>query len=284
VRVRIHDTALGLRVPAKVPRAALPDGYLHYQTLGSGPPLLALLPLSSGPLGVRATLSRLARAFTVVTHDPRGTGDSSPAPDDLSIDTQTRDAMELLRGIGIERTRVLAHSTGCGVGITLAARHSARVERLVLVSPWTHGDPYLSAMQRLRQAAVRSLDPEQYARFNAAILFPPDFRREHQRAFDRLAREARAGSEAGEAFARRLDAILAFDARPLLADVRCPTLVAAARDDQLMPHWFATAVFEGIPGARALWLEHGGHMLLETRSDALLAGLLSFLQARAGAG
>ena len=267
-----------------MPRATFADGYLHYRVRGSGPPLLALLPLSSGPLGVDDLLSGLAAEFTLITHDPRGTGDSSPAPGSPSIDGQARDVAALLDELGIEQASVLAHSTGCGVGISLAATQPAAVTRLALVSPWTHGDPFLTSMQRLRQAAVRCLAPEQYARFNAAILFPPDFRREHQRGFDRLAREAKAAPDAGEVFVRRLDAILAFDARPLLADIGCPTLVAAARDDQLMPEWFATAIVAGIAGARAVWLERGGHMLLETRGDDLLPELLAFLGGPPGCG
>ena len=61
--------------------------------------------------------------------------------------------------------------------------------------------------------------------------FHPGFRREHEDGFERLAREARTDAAAAEVFARRLDAILAFDARPLLQRIRCPTLVCAAHDE-----------------------------------------------------
>ena len=43
-----------------------------------------------------------------------------------------------------------------------------------------------------------------------------------------------------------------------------------------MPPWFAESIIDGIEQARALWLERGGHMLLETRGEALVAGLLDF--------
>lgn len=259
-----------------VPALDLADGRLSFRTQGSGPPLLALLPLSSGPLGIAAALSALAERFTVITYHPRGTGDSSPAPADLSMTSQAEDALALIDHLGVESLRVLAHSTGCGVGVVLAAHHAGRVPQLALVSPWSHGDAFLTSMQRLRQAAVRTLDAEQYTRFNAAILFPPWFRREHENGFERLAREARSDAAGAEVFARRLDAILAFDARPLLEHVRCPTLVCAAHDDQLMPPWFAETIIDGIEQARALWLDRGGHMLLETRGEAVVAGLLEF--------
>ena len=259
-----------------MPRIELPDGHLSYATCGTGPPLLAVLPAAAARSESPPALDALARHFTVITHDARGSGDSSPAPGEISVAGQTADAVALLDGLGIRSTAVLAHSTGCGVGVSLAAHHGERVSRLALVSPWTHGDPFLTAMQRLRQCAVRTLDAQQYARFNAAILFPPAFRREHQAGFDRLAAQAQANDAEAEAFTRRLDAILAFDARPLLAGIHCPTRVIAARDDQLMPPWFAEAMVDGIEGAVGVVLDDGGHMLLETRREAILEVLEPF--------
>ena len=50
-------------------------------------------------------------------------------------------------------------------------------------------------------------------------------------------------------------------------------------EEGLMPPWFAEAMIEGVAQAQALWLERGGHMLLETRGDDLVPRLLDFLGA-----
>jgi pimeloyl-ACP methyl ester carboxylesterase len=109
------------------------------------------------------------------------------------------------------------------------------------------------------------------------VLFPPEFRRQHEAGFTRLAEEAASRPHDAEAFARRLAAILAFDARPLLQTISCPTLVMTARDDQLMPPWFAEEAAAGISNARLVTLDGGGHMLLETRKDKIVDEVTRFL-------
>ena len=187
----------------------------------------------------------------------------------------------MMRAVGFERAHLVCHSTGCGIGQAVAAAHPEQVLSLVLTSPWTHGDDYLTTMQNLRKAAARDLDPVQYQRFNAALLFPPEFRREHATAFERMALDARGQRADAADFARRLDAILAFDARALWASIRCPTLVLSARDDQLMPSWFAADAAAGIAGARLTLFDGGGHLLPETRTGEFVDAVLAFLaQAR----
>lgn len=132
-------------------------------------------------------------------------------------------------------------------------------------------------MQNLRIAAARALAPTPYAQFNAALLFPPEFRRAHQSGFDQMAASAPAKPQDADAIARRLTAILAFDARPLLPTIRCRTLAITARDDQLMPTWFAAEVARLIANAQLMELDGGGHMILETRAADVTSAVLSFL-------
>ena len=152
--------------------------------------------------------------------------------------------------------------------MALAATHGRRVASLALVNPWTYGDAHLCTMQRLRVAAARALGPADYSRFNSALLFPPEYRRRHEVGFAELAAGAR--PQDADAIERRLEAILAFDARPLLTHISAPTVVVSARDDQLMPGWFATEAAAALPVAALAELDGGGHMLPETRTTELL--------------
>lgn len=259
--------------------AKIDGGEVTYQTTGSGPPLALLLPQSTGPAGRQAFIDALAKHHSVLTYDPRGMGASSSAPEDISMSAQAADVLELLDALGLDQVSVLGHSTGCGIALSLAARNPERVRAMVLATPWTYADQHLSTMQNLRVAAARVLDPQQYERFNAALLFPPQFRRADQAGFDRLAAAAPAHPQDADSIARRLNAILAFDARPLLPTIQCPTLVAAAIDDQLMPAWFAAEAAAEISGAQYLEFDGGGHMLLETRTAELASAVLEFLRA-----
>lgn len=257
-------------------------GTLSYELAGQPldarkPPVALLLPQSSGPVGLGPFIERLAERHAVITYDQRGTGGSSPMPDEMTMATQAGDVVALLDAIGTRHATLVCHSTGCGIGLAVAARHADRVARLILASPWTHADAHLSTMQNLRIAAARALDPVQYARFNAALLFPPEFRRAHQAAFERLAEAAVDRPQDAGVIERRLNAILAFDARPVLPTIGHDALIMAAGDDQLMPIWFAREAAGLLGAAELVELDGGGHMILETRATEVADAVLRFL-------
>ncbi len=251
-----------------------------YETTGHGAPLVLLLPQSTGPTGRRMLVDTLAQHYTVITYDQRGTGGSSSAPDTMSIAMHAEDVAGLIKTLRVNRASLLCHSTGCGIGLSVAARYPEWIGALVLAAPWTHADAHLTTMQNLRKAAASALAPKAYAHFNAALLFPPEFRRTNEAGFNRLAAEAVTRPHDATAIARRLDAILAFDARPLLSAIQSETLVAVAVDDQLMPPWFAANIGHGIAKAELVEFDGGGHMLLETRTAEFAAVVLAFLARR----
>lgn len=159
-----------------------------------------------------------------------------------------------------------------------ATHHPNRVKRLVLAAPWTHGSAEFQQIQRLRQAAARSLDPESYAQFNALVLYSPDYRRDHASRLEALAFQARRRPQDVHGIVARLDAILAFDARPYYPRIACPTLVMGAQDDLIMPVWFAVEAARAISDAQLVVLNGGGHMFPESRTSEFLEAALPFLQ------
>ena len=257
--------------------ADIGDGSIAYRLVGQGAPLLLMLPQSSGPQGVGGLIGNLAQRFRVISYDQRGTGASSPSTGNYAIQQQAVDAIALLDAMGVEKVGLIGHSTGCGIALAMASAAPDRVAALVLAAPWSHADQHLTTMQSLRMAAARALDPETYAHFNAALLFPPAYRRKFADEFAHLAAQAREHPHQPDVIERRLRAILAFDARPLLNRVQCRTLAIAARDDQLMPAWFAHEIADGIAAAECIELETGGHMILETCAEDVAAMAAAFM-------
>ncbi len=257
-----------------MPLARIDGGDIHYDESG-GAALAVLLPQSSGPVGIGPFLGRLAARFRVIRHDRRSAPAATPAG--MTMAGRADELAAFLDALGIDRAHLFCHSTGCGVGLALAAARPDRVAGLVLANPWSHGDAHLTAMQRLRVAAARALDPYRYAWFNASLLFPPDYRRAHAGAFEAQARNA--APQDADRIEARLEAILAFDARPLAPGLACPTLVATAADDRLMPPRFGAELAALIPAAVHRALDGGGHMLPETRAGALAGAVADFLGA-----
>ena len=260
-----------------MPMATTATGGIAYTKAGSGAPLVLCLPQSGGPIGVGPFVEALAESFTVIRYDQRGTGGSAPPQDPTAVTMHDRaqEVAELLGALQIPKAYLFCHSTGCGIGLAFAHAWPDKAEKLVLAAPWEYGDPFITMMQNLRIAAARALNPQDYATYNASLLFPPAYRREHAEGF--AAQAASASPQDPDQIASRLQAILAFDSRTVTPDIQTPALVISSDDDQLMPNWFGRDIAASMPNASYEEIHGGGHMLPETKT-AVMAGLVkSFL-------
>jgi haloacetate dehalogenase len=105
---------------------------------GSGPPLLLLHGHPQTHAIWHRVAPALAQHFTVVACDLRGYGDSSKPPGDqdhanYSKRTMALDALSVMRALGFEAFRVLAHDRGARVAHRLAADHPQAVLRMALL-------------------------------------------------------------------------------------------------------------------------------------------------------
>jgi pimeloyl-ACP methyl ester carboxylesterase len=69
------------------------------------------------------------------------------------------------------------------------------------------------------------------------------------------------------------------DARPLLPEIRVPTLVIAGSDDQLIPLAEARAMAEAIPGAQLAVIPDAGHLAPLEQSVNTSRVIREFLEA-----
>ncbi|ANQ83139.1 haloacetate dehalogenase [Azoarcus olearius] len=105
---------------------------------GDGPPLLLLHGHPQTHAIWHKVAAQLARHFTVVASDLRGYGDASrPASTGdharYSKREMAADQVALMRALGHDRFRVLAHDRGARVAHRLAADHPQAVSRMVLL-------------------------------------------------------------------------------------------------------------------------------------------------------
>jgi pimeloyl-ACP methyl ester carboxylesterase len=77
-------------------------------------------------------------------------------------------------------------------------------------------------------------------------------------------------------------AVRAYDARPRIAEIKCPTLVITGEDDRLTPAKWGEALAAAVPGARHARIAHCGHMPMHERPDELSAVISEFLSAFPG--
>lgn len=108
---------------------------IAYDVVGSGPCLLMVAGTGyPGATWWPETIELLARSFTVVTYDHRGTGATTGPTGAFSTRTLAEDAVGLLRVLDLGPATVLGHSMGGRVAQWMALDGSDQVSRLVLAA------------------------------------------------------------------------------------------------------------------------------------------------------
>ncbi len=257
---------------------------------GSGPPLVktaAWLTHVESDLTSpfdRALIDELSPRFRLVRYDARGCGLSQRRVDDVSLDAWVRDLEAVVDALALESFPLLGISQGAAIAIAYAARHPERVSRLLLMGGFATS--YLSTGKpdpKVKEEAETLLkivelgwggDQPAFRQVFAAK-FRPDATAEQWREFDELQR----ATVAPEMAARYLRALFDVNVKELAGQVRCPTLVAHARGDQMVRFEQGRRLATLIPGARFVPLDGNNHIPYEGEPawDALKQEMRAFL-------
>jgi aminoacrylate hydrolase len=262
-----------------MPTVSIGDAELYYEDAGHGPALM----LVSGLNGVGSfwghQVGELQRHFRVVTHDHRGTGQSSHSRIRYSVDQMADDVLRLMDRLGIARAHFVGHSTGGAIGQTIAVDHPDRLETLVLSATWAGPDPYFRRLFEMRREVLVTLGVEAYLRSSVLVLGPPWWVSANDAAIAEEHRRAAAAAAPVEVLTSRIDAIMAFDRRARLSEIHTPTLVVVATDDMVTPRFYSDELAARIPGAKLVVLDGGGHFAPQVTPAPYNAAVGAFLRA-----
>src|SRR6266545_5108685 len=114
----------------------VPGARLYYERRGTGP-LLLLIGSPMDSTGFAGLASALAGGYTVVTYDPRGTGNSSreDSTADVTPEQQAGDVHRLLSVLGGGPAYVFGSSGGAVVGLAMVTAFPGQVRALVAHEP-----------------------------------------------------------------------------------------------------------------------------------------------------
>lgn len=261
---------------------------IAYACTGEGRPLVKTanwlnhLELDwTGPVWGRL-FAALSRGRKLVRYDERGNGLSEWAIDEISFDAFVTDLETVIDAVGLEQFDLLGISQGCAVSIAYAARHPERVRKLVLLggyaAGWRH---FADEEEAARREAVTVLAEHGWGQDNPVYrqlfsqTFIPSATHEELDWFNEFQRQTASPANA----VRFLKVFADIDVRPLLAQIRCPTLVLHARADQRVPLAQAMALAAGIKGARLVTLDTDNHVPLsrEPATEQIIACIEEFL-------
>ena len=265
-----------------MPKASIGDAELYYEEHRRGPVIM----LVSGLNGVGAFWARqvpdFARDFRVVVHDHRGTGQSTHSRIRYSVEQMAGDVLRLMDRLGISSAHLVGHSTGGAIGQVIAQDHPDRLQSLVLSATWPGPDPYFRRLFESRKQTLRASGIEAYLAGSALMLAPPWWISANDALLAEQHRVAAAAAAPVEVIESRIDAIVAFDRRARMREIRLPTLVVVAADDVITPLFYSRELADGVPGAKLVVLDGGGHFVPNIFPDQYNATVGGFLRSVIG--
>ena len=267
--------------PPPVRHATVAGRRVAYREAGAGPGLLLLHGVGSGSASWAAQLASLARRRRVIAWDAPGYGESDllPGAAPRAADYAAA-ALGLADALGLERFVLLGHSLGGIMAAALAARHPARLERLVLSAPAAgYGkapDPEREARIGPRLSEMALLGPAGLADKRARNLLAPNAGPEaiaHVRA---VMAELRP-----DGYAQACQLLGGADIFEDLRAIATPTLVMCGNADAITPEAGCRRIAAAIAGARYQTLRGVGHASYVEDPPQYDAALLGFLEGAA---
>ena len=260
--------------------------YLAYQTIGAGN--RDLLEIGGFITHVEQIwedpdflgfVDQLSRAGRVTVYDKRGLGLSDRVGTTPSLAEHVSDALAVTRATGAVRTIVLAVSDGAPIAITLAVQHPEQVAGLVIYG----GQP----------TGVQSADypwgltPAQYQRWIAKLVsrwgepvnleyFAPS--RAHDPGLRQWWAQLQRLASSPGAVQAILEGMRDTDVRPLLSQIRVPTLILHRQGDRCVPVAAGRYLAAHIPQARYVELPGEDHWWWVGQTDRLLEEIHHFVQ------
>ncbi|MFS4445425.1 alpha/beta fold hydrolase [Maribacter sp. 2307UL18-2] len=235
---------------------------LHYQTQGSGEPLLLLHNFTSSHKVWEPWLRDLAKQYTLILPDMRGHGKSTNPSNLFTHEQSAKDMYALMDALKIEKFKAIGASSGGMTLVHMATMDSTRIESMILVGATSHfGQPCRQIMANSQFETVSEdwmLDMKKH-------------QPEGDAQIKRLLGQFNAMQNSYDD--------MNFTA-PYLSQIKCPTLIVHGELDEFFPLEIPFAMARAIPKA-SLWIvPNGGHLpIWDARwADIFLDTSKSFLK------
>lgn len=280
-------SSLLVRPPADEVGVANSGGVdIAWRRYGDGPETVLLIPTWNfvDSRVVRHQVDGLRDRFRVLTYDARGSGESGRPRVGYRFEDHVADARAVLDATDTPSASAVAASLGTHVAVLLAARHSTRLRRLVLVAP---------PMEVRRPDTPDSTAGRDSENEDDASAIGPSWRTDYEgfvpwfigavfpepgskTTIDEIVTIAR---EADHAMLLQQSTELDWDEAPReLAKVACPALVIHGTADQTLDLASVKAVAAAIPGAHLVLLDGLGHRPDISRPSIVNPILRDFLE------
>jgi pimeloyl-ACP methyl ester carboxylesterase len=255
---------------------------IAYRVQGDGPLLVLVMGYRlSSAAWPPAFIESLARRFTIITLDNRGTGLSDKPVHGYALENMARDLCGLLDQLKTPHTHLFGYSMGGAIAQEFVRQFPERVSSLILCATMCGGPraAYAKASVVRVMRDHDGLTPEQIARRIWRVTYSPAYLERHQaRAEEQMRREIAMPTPL-HAADLQFQAFAEFDGSKALAGVRCPTLVLTGDLDELISPQNSVMMAGQIPDAKLVVIPGGSHRVLWEATKECIDLITDFLNA-----
>ena len=253
------------------------QGILHYESYGSGPPVI-LLHGWLGSWGLwQPTMEALGREYRCYALDFWGFGESGRKRSTYAVSDFMDLVAQFMHALGIVAAPLVGHSMGGTTALGATIRFPELVTKVAVIgSPMVGsalalplrlaGVPWIGQLVRQMPGALKL----------GVRLVAPAVTRDYQRWYPMIARDI--SSTTVESFFTSIGTLRQTDLRPRLGAIKVPVLgIYGQRDVIVHPRQFEP-LQAGVPQARIEVMPRSGHFPMLDEAEAYLAIIRSFLQ------
>ena len=248
--------------------AVIGDTEMDYVSFGNGGKKLVVIPgLGDGLTSVKGKAlllsgpyKRFAKDYTVYMFSRK-----NKMPEGYTIRQMAADQVTVMKQLGIDKAFVLGVSQGGMISQYIAIDHPEVVDKLILAVT----APYANAVvQAVVSGWIGMAEKEDHLALTvdtAEKMYSDKYLAKNRRMLPVLARFTKPKDY--ERFYRNANAILAFDAREELGEIKAPTLIIAGEDDKTVGNDAREELRNGITGSELYVYPGLGHGTFEEAKD-----------------
>lgn len=255
------------------------DGRFGYEAAGDPErtPLMFLHGIGGAARAWRSQIAAFSDRYHAVAWDMPGYGGSAPLAS-VSIATLADSLQDFLQQIGAARPILVGHSIGGMIVQQWLIKHPREAAAVVLAqtSP-AFGKAEGDWQKQFIEARLGPLDRGATMKSMAGALVQELVGDDPDAAGMELARDCM-GSVPEASYRAMVLALLGFDQRRALADIKIPTLVLSGSKDNNAPAPMMAKMATYIPSSTYIELKDAGHLINLERPKAFDAALDQFLK------
>ncbi len=229
----------------------------------------------------RSFWQRLSRDHQLIRYDGRGMGLSEPTTE-FSSETRLKDLEAVVDAVELDQFALAATSEGSRTALRYAASHPDRVKHLILCGSSVAKEPtrdsdYSKQIRAYSSMIETGWGKESHRKLFADLFLGMSASPEEIDYFMEMQRCSASKEVASAYFRSMAEHNQGFE---VAGQIRVPTLILHAKDDQIVPFQFSLDLAAEIPGARLKPLDGDCHWLLlkSARSEEYIKTIETFLQ------